>query len=131
MNGTIKGHASGEDCNCLIHTLRQLVNSSAPSTCAKNIRNALMERFRDGPNRVTAKNYLTFDAHWRDIVQLLDRDPGNYKLTCIDMDFAGQGETVGNFGDVGDEGILNLYIARENGNHFVPLHKKSRFSRLM
>ena len=129
MRGTTRGTASGEDCNCLIHTLRQLIDPSAPSTRAKEIRKVLRERFRRGEDRVTADNYLTFDVHWGDIVALLDRDPNNFNITCVDLDFRGHGEVVGNMDESGNEGIIHLYVARENGNHFVPLHKK-RFSRL-
>ena len=129
MNGTIRGTASGEGCNCLIDTLRQLVSAAKPSTCLKEIRNALRGRFKSGPDKVTAGNYLTFDVHWKGVVELLEKDPDDYKITCIDLDFHGHGEVVGNVGDAGHEGIISLYIARENGNHFVPLHKK-RFSRL-
>ena len=72
---------------------------------------------------------MTFDVHWGDIVALLDRDPNNFNITCFDLDFRGHGEVVGNMDESGNEGIIYLYVARENGNHFVPLHKK-RFSRL-
>lgn len=57
------------------------------------------------------------------------KDPDSYKITCIDLNFYSHGEVAGNFGDRGHEGIISVYIVRENGNHFVPLHKK-RFSRL-
>ena len=129
MKGTTRGTADGTDCNCLIHTLRQLVDPSAPSTCASEIRKMLRQRFKAGPDRVTAGNYLTFHVHWRDIVQLLGRDPNAYNITCVDLDFPGNGEVVGNMDVTGNEGIVHLYIARENGNHFVPLHKK-RFAML-
>ena len=131
MKGTTAGTASAEDCNCLIHTLRQLIDPSAPDTCAKQIRESLRKRFKGGPDKVTASNYLTFDVHWRHIVELLGRDPNSYKITCVDLDCPGNGEVVGNLDETGNEGIVNLYIARENGNHFVPRHKKNRrFGRL-
>ena len=129
MKGTVRGTASGEGCNCLIDTLRQLIAPSKPITCMKEIRNALRKRFKSGSDKVTAGNYLTFDAHWRSVIELVEKDSEDFKITCIDLDFRGHGEVVGNFDDSGLEGIISLYIARENGNHFVPLHKK-RFSRL-
>ena len=110
----------------MIDTLRQLMDPSKPSTCAKEIRNALRERFKVGDDKVTAANYLTFDAHWRDIAQILGREPSSYKITCVDSEFEGHGEVVGSMDDLG---IISLYIARENGNHFVPLFKK-KFARL-
>ena len=129
MKGTIRGTASGDGCKCLINTLRQLIAASKPTTRSKEIRNALRLRFNSGPDVVTASNYLTFDVHWRGVVELLEKNPDDYKITCTDLDFLGHGEVVGNYGDRGHEGIISLYIAGENGNHFVSLHKK-RFSRL-
>ena len=123
MKNVILGVASGDGCNCLIDTLRQLI---APSVCVKDIRKILMQRFQVGPNRVTAENYLTFDAHWRDIVILLGKDPDDFKITCVDLDFEGNGEVVGILDEdaIWDRDIATLYIARENGNHFIPLVKK-------
>ena len=42
MKGTIRGTASGDGCNCLIDTLRQLIAASKPSTCSKD-----QKRFAD------------------------------------------------------------------------------------
>ena len=129
MKYTDRGKADGDGCNCLIDTLSQLI---APDACVKTIRVILMHRFQDGPDRVIEDNYLTFETHWRDIVVLLDKDPDDFKITCVDLDFQGNGEVVGGLDEdeIWERGVDTLYVARENRNHFIPLFKKKFFGGL-
>ena len=53
-----------------------------------------------------------------------------YRITCVDLDHPGTGEIVGNLDDSGMSAIIHLYIVRDNGNRFRPLHKKKKFGRL-
>ena len=122
VNETTQGTASGHDCNCLIYTLKQLIS---PNSNVDDVRKALRVRFRrEGPNdQVTARDFLDFGSHWRVIVQLFRKGADNYNITCIDLELKQVGEVVGNLHDM--DGIHHLSVARVNGNHFIPLHKKS------
>ena len=125
MNGTRKDVACSEDCDSLIHSLCELVNPSSTNQVRKNLR----KLFSRGCERVAADNDLTFNVHWSHIIKLLDKDPDLYRITCVDLDHPGTGEIVGNLDDSGMSAIVHLYIVRENGNRFRPLHKK-KFGRL-
>ena len=92
LDGTTRGTAIGLDCNCLIHTLQQLIS---PNSDVDYVRQELRKRFREGPDRVMPANFLTFDIHWRAIVQLFGKDPDHYNITCIDLERR-HGEVVGN-----------------------------------
>ena len=50
MKNTIRGAAIKDDCNCLIYTLRQLIE---PSACVNDIREILMGIFKVGPDQVS------------------------------------------------------------------------------
>ena len=52
-------------------------------------------------------------------MELLDKDSDDYHITCVDLMYLGHGEVVGNEDDSAMEEVVYLYIARENGNHFV------------
>ena len=117
-----RGVASGAGCNCLIDTLRQhlQVIANVPA-----IRRALQKLYRVEPTIVTAENFLEFRAHALEIVNLLARaaaldgdpiDTAVFRIICVDLDHLDHGDFVGN-------GDVTLYIARENGNHFIPLHE--------
>ena len=114
------GTASGNRNNCLIDTLRQkldLVCSTA------YVREKLQEAFPGpGPSHVTEDNFLTLEFHATEIIRLLGEAvgqrlrPQSFRIVCVDLEYMGHGDVVG-------EGPVMLHIARENGNHFVPLEK--------
>ena len=117
--------AMGEDNNCLIDTLRQQI----PGLIANlnSVRELLHNRFPYGPNRVLTgrrANYLELQAHWRSVLEFLGvcaeprqitLRPENYRIICVDLEHLNELSTVAGDGD------HTLYIAREHGNHFVPL----------
>jgi len=121
------GRASGEGCNCLIDTVKQLLEVDVPSEL---VRTDLQREFREGDNKVTRSNFLDFEVHLSAIVRSLDKharakdrsrqrlDPNSMQFTCIDLVYIGQGASVGNPSD------QHFYIARENANHFVPMSNR-------
>ena len=122
----MRGHASGARNNCLIDTLRQQLGLTVDCSV---VRRGLQARFRDGEAKVDAANFLELRHHWRDVIDLLFQadvsgklkiDSSRFRITCVDLDFAGNGEVVQ--GDVG-EPLHPLCIARENQNHFIPLFR--------
>ena len=119
----ISGHATSANCNCLIHTVAQALGVECDLSA---VRSALMLRHTSGPAKVTARNYLTLDAHWEDVVHFVswhavgcsDLVPSSdFCLRCIDLAHPGHGDVVGEPG-----APRALLFAREDGNHFVPLH---------
>ena len=113
-----RGYASGRDNNCLIDTLRQKLGLICN---VEWVRSQLQLRFAEpGLAQVTADNFLTLDLHWESVVDLLFQNSGRslrsdaVRIVCVDTQFLGNG-------DVRGTGGLSLFIARENGNRFVPL----------
>lgn len=113
-----RGFASGRANNCLIDTLRQKLGLVANVDW---VRSQLQFRFSEpGAAQVTAANFLTLDLHWEAVVDLLLENAERavrhdaVRIVCVDTEFLGNGDVLGN-------GALSLFIARENGNHFVPL----------
>jgi len=96
--------------------LRQCLNISDANVHGQ-IRHQLEEIFfkTDGPDKVRAGDFLQLDLHWQTVIMLLNGKPELYKITCADWVHKGHGEVVGS-------GAHELYIARVNENHFVPLH---------
>ena len=117
INGVLfeQGTATGVDCNCLIDTLRQCLNISDISI-VDSVRNHLETTFcvKCGPDRVRRGDYLQLDFHWQIVIMLLGANPELYKIICADWVHKGNGEVVGTGSD-------ELYIARVDENHFVPL----------
>ena len=121
------GTASGDGCNCLIDTLKQCLpyTGAAPA----EIRESLEQEFREGPRRVTSMSYLELQHHWKEVIQLIGLlgenstilRPEQFRIVCVDLEFPGNGDVEGT-------GTRSLYIARENANHFVPLHRYHRAS---
>jgi hypothetical protein len=111
---TVRGQASGMQNNCLIDSLRQLLD---PTASVRKIRRALQLEFRSGATRVTAKNYLQFDFHATAILRQMGFDPSHFTLTCLDLAHRGHGDVIGH-------GARQLYLARQNQNHFVPLFRR-------
>jgi hypothetical protein len=116
------GCASGNANNCLIDTLRQSLHMIC---VVDNVRTELdLLHRKAGPTRITAGDFLEFEHHWRDIITLLSRydqsekprvTPQTVRIVAVDLNMPGHGDVVG------EKGCFPLYIARQNGNHFVPL----------
>ena len=72
---------------------------------------------------MTAGSYLELQHHWSAVIRLLgeaageELEPERYRIVCIDVENVGSGAVEGAGPEV-------LYIAREHGNHFVPLHRE-------
>ena len=108
---TFRGRASGLHNNCLIDSLRQLLQ---PSAQVAQIRRALQVQFRNGAAKVTKSNYLQFDFHAAAILQIMGLDHRLFTLSCVDLTHRGHGDVVGT-------GARKLYLACERQNHFIPL----------
>jgi len=124
INGTAfqRGRASGAGCNCLIDTLRQHLGIPAD---LPDVRRRLRMLFQVEPTIVTASNFLDFRAHAPAIIRIIANavrrgadpmDTSIFRLVCVDLDRLEHGDCVGT-------GDVTLYIAREDGNHFIPLHE--------
>ena len=109
----VMGKASGDQCNCLIDTLRQQLHVE----CDVRVVRAFVQARH--PNLVLG-DYLELQLHWRDVINGLAHSVGqdfaatSFKIVCVDAMFIGNGDVEGN-------GSTPLYIARQNANHFVPL----------
>ena len=107
------GFASGDECNCLIDTLRQQLHLDCDTIA---VRAFVQARHAD----LIQGDYLELQHHWRDVIYGFaefvggEFTPANYKIICVDANFIGNGDVEGN-------GATILYIARQNANHFVPL----------
>ena len=127
----VKGAASGENNNCLIHTLIGVLQDHVSFIADPRwIRSELRRRFPSGPNAVTAKNYLDLRAHWQDILSLISESacaqgfldgrlirPEAFRITCVE-----EGRQV--VGDVVGDGPTDLFILNEYLQHFVPLLRR-------
>ena len=116
------GRASGDGYNCLIDTLRQVLNivCNVPA-----VRAALETRIPS----ILPGDFLELELHGQAIVDLLlifnlavpssSRRPvaKSCRIVCFDLLDVGNGDVVGGDG-------LALYIARVNRNHFVPLLRR-------
>ena len=65
-----QGYASGEGCNCLIDTLRQMLNIISNT---KRVRMELKNKFTTGPRRIRSGDFLELQHHWKDVIDLLFR----------------------------------------------------------
>ena len=113
----IMGEASGDQCNCLIDTLRQQLHLECD---VRAVRAFVQARHPD----LIHGDYLELQHHWRDVIagfaHFTGRDlmPSSFKIVCVDVMFIGNGDVEGN-------GATVLYIARQNANHFVPLLRRT------
>ena len=91
------------------------------------VRKALMALHPSGPDVVDSSNYLTLGVHWTTSVHFVvwhATDASafipstDFYIRCIDLGNPGHGEVVGD-----PEVPRRLLFARENDNHFVPLHR--------
>ena len=127
------GTAKGDDHNCLIDTLRQMLNERHGALIVEgsvaDVRARLEDRHRGGATPIASLDFLDLADHWEDIVDLLEgADEGrsvrplgsaHYEVMCVDLMYVGSGDRLPRRRDRG--GRKTLYIARVNGNHFVPL----------
>ena len=115
----VMGTASGDECNCLIDTLRQQLNLDCDPRAVRAFVQTRHATLVHG-------EYLELQIHWRDVIlglaHVAGRDivPGSYKIVCLDAMFIGNGDVEGT-------GAISLYIARQNANHFVPLLRPDTF----
>ena len=107
------GWADGEDNNCLIDTLRQQLEVQA---VLSEVRHKLVAAFPRGPQQVQAWSFLELQHHREEVVRHLGRDPESFRVVCVDLQYPGNGDVVG-------QGAQTLYIARGGANHFVPLRR--------
>ena len=122
----IVGTASSDGHNCLIYALQQQLGMDVD---VAEVRNVLRNKFTEGPNKVEALTFLDLEAHWLTVVCTLGELWGspsltsrNFQIVCIDLDsLEDAGATWHCAGNVVGTGPMKLHIARENGNHFVPL----------
>jgi hypothetical protein len=127
------GTANGDDNNCLIDTLRRKLNERVgaliPEGCVPQVRARLEDRHRGRAAPIASGDYLDLADYWEDIVDLLESaDQGRsirplgsarFEIMCVDMMWVGNGDRLPRRPDRG--GRRTIYIARVNGNHFVPL----------
>ena len=117
VNHFSMGKASGEECNCLIDTLRQQMNLKCD---VRAVRNYLQTQH----SNLAATEFLELQKHWMDIIAGLAHvlgkkiDASAYRIICVDAMFVGNGDVEGN-------GSHTLYIARQNADHFVPLLRRT------
>ena len=129
------GYATGDGCNCLIDTLRKLLNDLPsviiPQGCLPEVRRLLEDKHRHGPTPIRSRDYLDLAHYWEDIVNLLwerdtvhlqlNRTAEYFEIICIDLLDLDHGERLPH--DADRSRRRGLYVARLNGNHFVPLER--------
>ena len=122
-----KGYATTVQNNCLIDSLRQTLALVANEHW---VRGRLQLQFPQGPEVVTASNFLTLEYHWCAVIDTLfiadqsgkpKLSSHTFKVVCVDLTYLGNGDVVGS-------GPKTLYIARENGCHFAPLFRQQFYS---
>ena len=86
------GEASGASNNCLIDTLRQVLDLKIN---VPTVRTALMEEFPGGQAKVSKANFLTFHLHALAIFHRFGLDPKEYTLVCFDLNLEDNGDVVG------------------------------------
>ena len=129
------GAASGDGCNCLIDTLRQLLNALGgvliPQSCVAEVRGLLEDKHRHGATPIISRDYLDLALYWEDVVNLLweqdrlkerlARRADLFEIICVDLMWVGNGDRLPHQADRSRR--QGLYVARVNGNHFVPLRR--------
>ena len=127
------GTASGDGHNCLIDTLRKLLNRRCgffiPEGSVVDVRNRLEGKHSDLASAITPGDYLELRPYWEDIIDCLEvagvaglgirRGSAGYEVVCVDMTWAGNGDRLPPAVDRNQR--KQLYVARVNENHFVPL----------
>ena len=124
----VLGRASGESCNCLIDTLRQLLPTNLWSVSF--VRAELERRHARTPTAIAPLDFLDLALYWSDIVDIsgqynmlgrIQKLSSRFRICCVDMCWVGHGEVLPR--DVPASARQTLYVARVNQNHFVPLQR--------
>ena len=122
----VLGKASGEGCNCLIHSFQKILPTSMFDV--PFVRAELERRHAGRPTAIVRGDYLDLAIYWADIIDIIGRHnlqgvipnfSSRFRICCVDMCWIGNGEVLPRGVPQGDR--QNLYIARVNQNHFVPL----------
>ena len=126
------GHASGQGNNCLIDTLRQLLNDHGFRVVADAawVRLKLQAQFADQtPSQVTTWNYLDLKEHWAAVIDLLGESArrnalDEHGLICHRR-FSVVGISAAEKRIVAQEGTGRtvLFVLHQAHGHFVPLLK--------
>ena len=127
------GFASGDNCNCFIYSLLQCVDVKVDVDA---VRASLQFEFVDpcGPGcgvsclnncmKVTKNNYLNTD-HWSAVLKYIflhatggprDFDVSQFSLRVMELEWIDNGVVLGS-----PAAPRKLTVAREGGNHFVPV----------
>ena len=116
------GYASGNDNNCLIYSLRDLLRVMCDVALVRSRLEELHPAIMPGA-------FLSLE-YWEDIVNLLWRNnevrpfmndvAHRYQLFCAELTWIGHGVLLP-LGALGQDQRQVLYIARVNTNHFIPL----------
>ena len=107
------GSASGDECNCLIDSLRQCLDVICDVARVRS----LVQRSN---RHLIFGDYMELQHHWRDVIRCIgvvlgmNLAPQDFSIICVDALHVGHGDREGT-------GTRTLYIARQNANHFVPL----------
>ena len=130
------GTASGDGCNCLIYTMRQLLNApphhyGIPEDSVSRVRHSL-EAYdgSSGVSPVRPGEYLDLTREWENVINLLagfgrglanttTQASDQFEVVCVDLTYIGHGERLPS-GHT-DTHRQTLHMARINSNHFVPL----------
>ena len=127
-NWFVLGKASGEGCNCLIDTLRQLLPT--PMCNVSFVRAELERRHARSPTAIVRGDFLDLATYWTDIIDIIGQynEQGRvhnlssrFRVCCVDMCWIGHGEALPQ--DVSADARQTLHLARVNQNHFVPLRR--------
>ena len=122
------GSASGDGCNCLIDTLRQVLPGVISSVAA--VRAELENRHRGLRTHIVPGAFLPLDF-WDEIVDLLGfynevrriraSWAHRFRVVCVDLTWIGSGDVFPR--GASSDTRTTLAIARVNQNHVVPLFR--------
>ena len=127
----VLGRASGEGCNCLIDSLKQILPTSMFDVAF--VRQELERRHAGRPTAIVRRDYLDLAIYWADVIDIIGMHnlqgvipdfSSRFRICCVDMCWIGNGEVVPRGVPQGHR--ETLYIARVNQNHFVPLLRSRR-----
>ena len=127
----VLGRASGEGCNCLIHSFQKILPTSMFDV--PFVRAELERRHAGRPTAIIQQDYLDLAIYWEDIIDIIGLHnfqgvipnfSSKFRICCVDMCWIGNGEVLPRGVPQGDR--QNLYIARVNQNYFVPLLRSQR-----
>ena len=125
-----KGSASGQQNNCLIHTLMQAVFDPEIPDVADIpwVRERLQERFpKVGRSRVTANNFLDLKEHWAAVIDLIGecaRVRGfkdHERIRASNVVIVGISQEEKRIVAKEGSGNMPLFVLNQSQCHFVPL----------